>query len=63
MTPAEAKALQPGDRVYWADPDFDLCSRWLIIKNVSTSEDGKLLSIDDTYGSHIECWCTELGYD
>ncbi len=57
MTLREAKRLQPGDEVYWNDPD-ETCSRYVTIRYIRIN--GDIISIDTQDGSEIECFAHEL---
>jgi hypothetical protein len=58
LTAKEAKALKPGDTVYWIDPDAGRCSRTYFIKTVEV-EDGVAV-IEEPNGSVLECPVGEL---
>jgi hypothetical protein len=53
--------LEPGDEVYWNDPDADPendCSRYIEIVSVMTY--GDIVEIVGTKGDFLECFAHEL---
>ena len=58
MSIKQIKLLQPGDQVYWNDPDAGICSRILNILTISICDD--IISITDIDGSYIQCYHNEL---
>ena len=60
MTKKQAKALQPGDQVYWSDPDEGTCSRLLTICSIDFKEDGNVVEIMEPNGRVVECYVREL---
>ena len=58
MKISEVIQLQPGDDVFWNDPDDDLASRWYFIEEIDI-EDG-VVRITDVDGSYLECYASEL---
>lgn len=58
LTPKEAKALKPGDTVYWIDPDGGSCSRTYFIETVEVRDDAVV--IKEPNGSVLECPIVEL---
>ena len=60
MTPKKAKELQPGDHVFWNDPDEGICSRILTICSIDFKEEGNVVEIMEPNGSVVECYVSEL---
>lgn len=63
MTFEEAKKLQPGDEVFWNDPDEGACSRYLQIQTIDVHPDNGDLTvvyIMEVDGSVVECFAREL---
>jgi len=62
MTLKEANKLRRGDEVYWTDPDDDLCSRAMVIKEIEISIDGDMdvACIIAYDGYELECPIEEL---
>jgi len=58
MQKRQVKKLEPGDRVFWTDPDDDTCSRRYTIQSISFV--GEVIRITDTDGSNLECFRHEL---
>lgn len=58
MTRAEAKKLNPGDEVFWTDPDEGICSKVYTIHSIEVR--GSVVIIRDTDGSELECFTEEL---
>lgn len=58
MTSDEVTDLCPGDEVFWNDPDAGLCSRHLVIHDISLY--GDVVRITDRDGSFLECYADEL---
>ena len=54
----EVKQLQPGDEVYWSDPDNDIASRDMTIGSISIK--GEVIHIVDTERCYLECFANEL---
>jgi hypothetical protein len=54
----EVKKLQPGDMVWWTDPDHGIGSRMLWISTVEIL--GDIVRITEVDGSYLECFHTEL---
>ena len=54
----DVKKLQPGDRVYWNDPDNGLCSGIKIIKTITVKDD-RYVTIESE-GGLFECFPNEL---
>ena len=50
--------LQNGDKVYWTDPDNDLCSRTLTISTIEWV--GEVGRITDINGDYLEVFSHEL---
>ncbi|MHC4121679.1 MAG: hypothetical protein ACYSWO_29755 [Planctomycetota bacterium] len=51
-------SLQPGDEVYWDDPDNGTCSRTIVIADITVN--GEIVSITGQDGSELECFASEL---
>jgi hypothetical protein len=60
MTLEEICNLQPGDEVYWNDPDDGLCSDYYVISKVWVEDDGSWWRIMDADGRDIEGFPHEL---
>ena len=63
MSPSLARALRPGDAVHWTDPDAGLCSRSIVILEVTVEGDDDLdpaVAIIGQDGSELECFASEL---
>lgn len=63
MTHEEAAKLQPGDDVFWNDPDNGACSRYYRIQAVRVCPDNgenTVAVITDVDGSELECFIKEL---
>jgi hypothetical protein len=58
MTIAKAKKLQPGDEVFWNDPDDGACSRVYKIQTIEIN--GNVVTIMEPDGSVLECYAREL---
>lgn len=58
MTSRKVKDLQPGDQVYWSDPDDGLCSRMLTIQSIEV--EGNIVCITDINNGYLECFPEEL---
>lgn len=58
MTKDEAAKLQPGDEVYWTDPDEGACSRVYRIRTIEIQ--GDVVVITEPDGSFLECFAEEL---
>lgn len=58
MTVKQARALKPGDAVWWTDPDGDLSSRWLSIEHVQIL--GDFVEIVEPDGSCLQALPREL---
>lgn len=50
--------LQPGDEVFWNDPDNGQCSRVYRIQTIERN--GDVISITEPDGSYLECFANEL---
>lgn len=59
MTNEEVRKLQPGDEVYWNDPDEGNCSRWYTIQTI-VLHGGEIVRITDRMGNSLECFSEEL---
>lgn len=68
MTLDQVRQIQPGDQVFWNDPDEGTCSRVLTVQtieiNVDSEDDGEdmdiIVSIMEPGGSVVECYAHEL---
>jgi hypothetical protein len=61
MTADQVAKLKPGDKVFWHDPDEELCSRVLTIKHITIDgEDSALIS--DVGGSDLGVLFDEINY-
>jgi hypothetical protein len=66
MTYKEVLKLQPGDEVYWNDPDDGVCSRYYRIQSIDVAPNmgacGRhtVVHIQDVDGSSLECFPHEL---
>ena len=60
MTLEEAKALRPGTRVFWDDPDDGICSKYLVIQLIEWPGDDDVVRITCENGSELECFAQEL---
>lgn len=63
MTHTEVSKLQPGDEVFWNDPDEGACSRYLQIQTIDVHPDNgdlTVVSIMEVDGSVVECFAKEL---
>jgi hypothetical protein len=59
MDPEEVQNLQPGDEVFWQDPDVEsACSRVYRIHSITVH--GEAVRIVDVDGSSLECFASEL---
>ena len=61
MKKKDIKALKPGDKVRWTDPDNDPetdCSKDLVI--VTARIHGDMVQIVDMDGGYLECLPSEL---
>lgn len=58
MTGDEVRALQPGDEVYWSDPDEGRTSRVYRIRTIEII--GEIVVITEPDGSSLECFAEEL---
>jgi len=58
MTPAQIKNLQPGDEVYWSDPNEGAASRVYKIRTLEVI--GDIVVITEPDGSTLECFAKEL---
>ena len=58
MKRSEVQKLQPGDEVYWNDPDEGICSKYITIREIAVTGDVVLIKGQD--GSSLECFADEL---
>ena len=58
MTMLSASKLQPGDEVYWLDPDEGECSDYYMISNIEIDDD--ICKITDDRGRYIEVYYWEI---
>ena len=58
MTSEEARNLQPGDEVFWTDPDDGVCSRIYEIRTIEVYDE--IVVITEPDGSSLECFASEL---
>jgi len=58
MFKEEIDKLQPGDEVFWNDPDAGACSRPYTIGTIKIK--GTIVSITDVSGDTLECFGHEL---
>lgn len=59
MTMKEVAKLQPGDEVFWTDPDEGACSRHITIQRITLhGEDTVRITGKD--GCTLECFAEEL---
>jgi hypothetical protein len=58
MRRLDVKKLNPGDEVFWNDPDDGVCSRVYVISRICIS--GDIITITDVDGSDLECFAKEL---
>lgn len=61
MTGIEAERLEPGDHVYWNDPDEGECSREYLIDRIE--HNGDMVRITEPDGSELQCFVSELAGD
>ena len=54
----DVRELNPGDEVFWNDPDDGDCSRMYTINRICIS--GDIITITDVDGSDLECFAKEL---
>lgn len=59
MTIKQARELNPGDEVFWKDPDQGLCSKAIVIDTIIVEDDG-IVKLSDRNGGYLECWVHEL---
>jgi len=52
--------IQPGDEVFWTDPDQGKCSRYLTVKSVEIRQSCLSVVITDINGRELECFASEL---
>jgi hypothetical protein len=69
MTIEQLKALKPGDKVRWNDPDNDLCSKTVTIDDINSTDikfDDDIVIIEYKRNprsrtfDYIECLASEL---
>jgi hypothetical protein len=62
LTDEEVRRLQPGDDVFWNDPDGGLCSQVYSIAAIEISGEGAdaVVRITDPDGGVLECFAREL---
>jgi hypothetical protein len=61
MTIDQVKHLHSGDRVFWSDPDCDICSRYYTIAEiVILNEKEEIVQIVGQDGDMVECYTKEL---
>jgi hypothetical protein len=58
VTRRDVKKLNPGDEVFWTDPDEGICSKVYTIHSIEVR--GSVVIIKDTNGSELECFAGEL---
>jgi hypothetical protein len=54
----DVEKLQPGDQVYWDDPDAGCCSCFLTIRTIEIK--GSMICIHSKCGEYLECFAHEL---
>jgi len=62
MTYTAVKRLNPGDAIYWNDPDSGIASRTLVIRSIDASRPD-LIVIEAADDSVLECLPRELSRD
>lgn len=61
-----SSVIRVGDRVYWRDPDDDLCSGWGKVVSLDNEEDSEewdnetIAYIEKDDGGEVECPLNEL---
>jgi hypothetical protein len=60
MKIADVKKLQPGDEVFWNDPDDGKCSRHYTISKIEVRQTVQTVIIEDVDGDTLECFASEL---
>ena len=58
MGKLDVAKLQPGDEVFWNDPDDGICSRYYTIQHIELN--GNIVCITDVDGSSLEAFAHEL---
>jgi hypothetical protein len=58
MTDEQVAKLQPGDEVYWNDPDEGACSRVYKIRTIEVLDE--IVVIEEPSGAVLECFAKEL---